>query len=249
MCTAGALNKRYLFKNRDMGLLAGKEESIVRGQGLYRYIGVAGHATPNERGLNSGINEAGVSVEMTFVGKESLLELIDTRISRGILIESILREASNLNEALDIAVRLLNKYKFVSGNILINTREGSAIIEELYPRYSIERLDSDEHSWIVKTNHFDNLILPEGYLPEINNSKTRNARFRELLNNIDAKSAKPEDIRLALSDHENGKDAICRHGEKQGAFTVSSVVYDIENTKMYYIYGTPCDHQYTTYEI
>ena len=247
MCTSGALAGRYLFKNRDMGPLAGLEETIVNGHGIYRYVGVAGHATPNERGLNSGINEKGIAAQMTYVGTGELEKNIDSSIPRGVLIESILRSAGSLQEAIDIAAGFLSRHKFVGGNITINSPQGAAIIEETYPRFAVEIV---ENGWIVRTNHFENLSFNEKEYPHIDNSKIRNKRFHELLEGIEEDKTYVEDIRNALSDHENGADAICRHKEiSNGVLTVSTAIYDIRNQKLFYTYGNPCNTQLKEYAL
>lgn len=248
MCTSGALNKKWLFKNRDIGLFAGLTEDIKRGHGVYRYIGVAGHATPKERGLNSGINEKGIAAQMTYVGAETLEDAINSKLPRGVLIETILSQTGTLDEALSVASSLLLKYNFVGGNITINSPQGVAVIEQLHPRFSIERFPEDT-SWIVRTNHFENLILPEGFLENERNSHIRSARFHELLAQIDTKTASAEDIRKALSDHENGFDAICRHEKYGFAKTVSTAVYDLEKLRLFYIFGNPCENEFTVYDV
>ena len=247
MCTSGAVNKHFLFKNRDMGADASLEESIIHGTGIYDYIGVAGHATPKERGLNSGINSAGVAALMTYVGNEGLAFEINSSISRGVLIEEILRTASDLDEALEVATYLLNKYRFVGGNILINSPQGVAIIEQRHPRYAIERTNQ---RLVVRTNHFLNLKFDINSEERLNNSKIRFARFTELLDTLpkDNRSISPDSIRLLLADKENGENSICRDDREKG-ITVSSVVYDIQNPTMYYIYGLPSNGSYTEYRL
>ncbi len=245
MCTSGALAGRLLFKNRDMGPFAGLSEDIVRGYGIYRYVGVAGHATPNERGLNSGINEAGIAALMTYVGQGGLEKDIDENTPRGVLIESILRSAGTLEEAVDIATTFLLKHKFVRGNITINSPEGVAVIEEDFPRFAVQII---KDGWVVKTNHFENLAFDESTYPQIKNTKTRSARFHELLESIDPSKAGINDIKEALSDHANGADAICRHREKcDGMQTVSTAIYDLESRRLFYSYGNPCNTELTEY--
>lgn len=247
MCTSGALTGKLLFKNRDMGPLAGLNEDIVNGYGIYRYVGVAGHATPNERGLNSGINEAGIAALMTYVGSGELEKNIDENTPRGVLIESILRSAGTLEQAVDIATAFLSRHKFVGGNITINSPQGVAIIEEEYPRFSVEIV---KNGWVVRTNHFENLTFDESKYVHIKNTRIRNARFHQLLGNLDPNTVGPEDIKTALSDHENGADAICRHKDVcEGVQTVSTAIYDIENRKLFYAYGNPCSEELKEYNV
>lgn len=245
MCTLGAIQGRYLFKNRDMGLDNGHKEDIIHGAGLYKYVGVAGHASPRERGLNSGINEEGVAAAITYVGNDTLSQMLDVKIPRGVLVEDVLRGAKNLNEAVAIAVEHLNRHAYVGGNIVIATSEGIVSIEELSPRYAVEVVSSP---WFVRTNHFLNLHLTPGFLPNENNTRIRYERFSKLLAESDIREFGIDDIRRALGDHENGENSICRHGEYQ-AITVSSVVYDIQKRVMHYVYGLPCSKTFTEYGI
>lgn len=245
MCTLGAIQGRYLFKNRDMGLDNGLAEDIIQGAGLYKYIGVAGHASPRERGLNSGINEAGVAVAITYVGTETLAQSLESKIPRGVLVEDVLCGAKDLGEALTIAVAHLNRDAYVGGNIVIATPEGIASIEELSPRYAVEIIHSP---YFVRTNHFHNLVLPLEILANPDNTRLRYERFSELLAESESRKFNVEDIRKALGDHANGENAICRHGE-QLSVTVSSVVYDLQERAMYYLYGLPCSEPYVKYTL
>ncbi|WP_325534005.1 carcinine hydrolase/isopenicillin-N N-acyltransferase family protein [Sporomusa sp.] len=249
MCTLGAIYGKYLFKNRDMEPGAGLAEDLLRGHGRYRYIGVAGHASPLERGLNSGINQAGVAVAMTFADYTPLTEVIKIRTPRGVLIEDILRSAGNLADALRIAGDCLLTTPLVGGNIVIMTPEGGAVIEQLYPNYAVQLITQPV---TVRTNHFLNLAVPGKLAVNEENSKIRLARCTRLL----VSAAVPEQpltegfsverISQVLANHEE-PHPICRHGGD--AQTVSTAIYDIENRAMHYVYGNPCDHPLAHYTV
>lgn len=242
MCTLGALKGKYLFKNRDMAVAAGLGEEVLKGQGRYRYVGIAGHASPREKGLNSGINEVGVSAAMTFVDQVSLPQALETRTSRGVLVEKILRETGTLGEALQLAVDFFHRHPLVGGNIVILTPSGGAVIEQLYPRISFEMIVDPV---TVRTNHFLNLTVSGDLAVDRANSQARFQRFGHLLKERQPKSW--TDIKDALADHE-GEHPICRHGQ-QDALTVSTAIYDLSRRTLHYCYGHLCSDLFQQYAL
>ncbi|WP_094606465.1 hypothetical protein SPSIL_046420 [Sporomusa silvacetica DSM 10669] len=248
MCTLGALYGKFLFKNRDMEPGAGITEDLIHGHGRYRYIGVAGHASPLERGLNSGINEAGVAVAMTFVDYLPLPEAIKRKTPRGVLVEDILRNASHLDAALQIAGDFLTTTPLVGGNLVIMTPDGGAVIEQLYPKYAVERITQNI---TVRTNHFLNLKTDAKLAVNEENSQTRFARFTQLLGSSDSQEPLSDEfslerIKSILADHEE-PHPICRHGGD--AQTVSTAIYDITNRTIQYAYGNPCKQTFAQYTV
>lgn len=248
MCTLGTIVGQFLFKNRDMERGAGVTEDVIHGQGRFRYLGVAGHASRLERGLNSGINEAGVAVAITFVDHIPLAAAIRTRTPRGVMVEEILSKAGDLAAALQIATQFLTTTPLVGGNVVVMTPKGGAVIEQLYPKYAIEILTQGV---TVRTNHFLNLQVTEPLAVPVQNSKARWERFTHLLSQpefrdntdkpADRKCLVPE-IKKHLANHER-PHPICRHGA--GALTVSTAIYDIKNRSMYYGRGNPCQGIFT----
>lgn len=244
MCTLGAFSGQYLFKNRDMSANAGLEEELARGEGgRFRYVGVAGHASPLEKGLNSGINEAGIAAAMTFVDQVSLVQALETRTPRGVLIEKILGEAGNLAEALQITIDFFHRQPLVGGNIAIITPDGGAVVEQLYPRIAVEIVTQ---STVVRTNHFLNLTVPGSLAGNLEDSQARFQRFSQLLSAKKATSVGVADIKRALADHA-GSHPICRHGPD--AITVSTAVYSIADRTLHYAYGNPCEETLKQYAV
>ncbi|HWR29413.1 MAG TPA: carcinine hydrolase/isopenicillin-N N-acyltransferase family protein [Negativicutes bacterium] len=237
MCTLGAISSKFLFKNRDMGPDSGIQEDLVQERGRYKYVGVAGHASPLERGLNSGINEAGVSVAVTFVDHVPLPESISVKTPRGVLVEEILRTAGDLTAAL----RIISDYfltPLVGGNIVILTPQGGAVIEQIYPRFAVEIIETPI---TIRTNHFLNLALPRETSIDQQNTHARFQRFSQLLAPAVDSNFGLTQIHQALSDHA-GKHPICRHGS-QGR-TVSTAIYDLRKKVLHYTYGNPCEGKF-----
>jgi hypothetical protein len=234
MCTLGAISGKYLFKTRDLWSGAERGEEVATGRGRYRYVGVRGMTTPLERGLNSGINEAGVAVAITFVDHVSMEEAIATRTPRGVLVEEILRTCGDLPDVMRLIADFIS-VPLVGGNIVILTPNGDAVLEQLYPRFAIELVDTPV---IVRTNHFKNLKVNGDLYGDRDNCNTRYARMTSLLVNGHATGTICRDyIKAALSDH-SGPHPICSHaGSLQ---TVSSAIYDLQARSLEYTYGSPC---------
>lgn len=246
MCTLGAVKGQFLFKNRDMGPDAGTSEDLVRGKGKLQYVGIAGHASPLERGLNSGINEAGVTAAITFADHENMLKLLKIRTPRGVLVEEILGNAADLKSALRIAVQFLHSKPLVGGNIVILTPNEGAIIEQIYLRFAIELISQP---FIARTNHFLNLHTSGRLAVNHTSSQDRLKRISGLLEEKQRNGEQRigvEDVKEILSDHE-GIYPICSH--EGGLVTVSASIYDIQERALYYAYGNPCRTTFTKYAI
>jgi hypothetical protein len=57
----------------------------------------------NERGLNNGINEAGVPVAITFADYVTLPETIESKMPHGVIVEAIQANAGEFLTALQVA--------------------------------------------------------------------------------------------------------------------------------------------------
>lgn len=240
MCTLGVINGKYLFKTRDLWSESDTTEELINGHGRYRYVGVRGHATPMEKGLNSGVNEKGVAVAITFVDTLPLAEALLQKIPRGVLVEEILGSCHDLTSALHVITEFMPK-KLVGGNIVVATPEGTLVLEQLYPRFAIEYVTQGV---TVRTNHFLNL-MPEGKI--LGNQENSNARFTRMKNLLDnEKSPSLEFVQASLTDHTD-PHSICSHsGELR---TVSAVVYDLYSTQLHYNPGQPCRTPWELYAI
>jgi Acyl-coenzyme A:6-aminopenicillanic acid acyl-transferase len=231
MCTLGAISGSYLFKTRDLWSDSDPTEEIVSGHGRYRYIGVQGHASPLERGLNSGINEKGVAVAVTFVDAVPLAEALAAKTPRGVLVEEILRSCSDLSAALRIVTEFLTA-PLVGGNIVIATPEGGFVVEQLYPCFAIEFITEPV---TVRTNHFLNLRTNVVLQGDRNNFVSRFNRMHTLLDGVAAVGL--ETVQAALADHQS-PHPVCSHaGELR---TVSAAIYDLRSAAMHYAAGPPC---------
>ena len=236
MCTLGAISGSYLFKTRDLWSDSDPAEEIVSGHGRYRYVGVRGHASPLERGLNSGINERGVAVAITFVDAVPLAEALAVKTPRGVLVEEILRNCCDISSALRVATEFLT-VPLVGGNIVVATAEGGFVLEQLHPRFAVEFITGHV---TVRTNHFLNLRTEGGMQGNQDNSVSRFCRLQSLLSNGGSNDLKQ--IQGILADHQTPHQ-ICSHsGELR---TVSAAIYDLRTATLHHSAGPPCS---TTWE-
>jgi hypothetical protein len=238
MCTLGAISGKYLFKTRDLWSESDTAEEIINGHGRYRYVGVRGHASPLEKGLNSGVNEKGVAVAITFVDTVPLAEALLHKIPRGVLVEKILSNCDDIASALQVITDFMPK-QLVGGNIVVATPEGSLVLEQLYPRFAIEYVTKGIS---VRTNHFLNLVPDGEIIGNQDNSHERLLRMKSLLEK--GRPTSLESIQASLTDHKN-QHQICSHsGELR---TVSAVVYDLNSAELHYAAGPPCSTNWKIY--
>jgi hypothetical protein len=248
MCTLGAISGRYLFKNRDLWPGCSQAEEIMQGRGRYRYQGVRGQANSLERGLNSGINEAGVAVAITYVDRVPLAEALSVRSPRGVLVEEILRSCRDLSSALRLVTDFLTT-PLAGGNIVILSPEGGAVLEQLYPLFAIELIKAPV---TVRTNHFCNLRVSGALLGNLQSSTARFEQMTGLLSQGAWPEAGAESgtvitlIKEALANHD-GRYPICSHGGELR--TVSSALYDLKERALHYTGGHPCETLWETYRL
>lgn len=230
MCTLGAISGSWLFKTRDLWSGYDPAEEIVSGHGRYRYVGVRGHASPLERGLNSGVNEKGVGVAITFVDPLPLSEALNVKTPRGVLVEEILRNCHDLASALRIVTDFLTT-PLVGENIVVMTPAGGFVVEQLHPRFAVEFITG---SLTVRTNHFLNLRT-DGEPDDPANSVSRCNRMHQLLD--ETASVDLQKIQAALSDHLD-PHPVCSHGGE--LHTVSAAIYDLRAATLHHASGPPC---------
>jgi hypothetical protein len=239
MCTLGAINGRYLFKTRDLWSKSDTAEEIVAGYGRYRYVGVQGHASPLERGLNSGINEKGLAVAITYVDTVPLAEALQHKTPRGVLVEEILRSCDDLGAALRCITDFMPT-PLVGGNIVIASPDGCIVLEQLYPRYAFEYVSGRV---AVRTNHFLNLWTDDSILGDQENSLGRFKRTSLLLGAGETTTV--ESIKTLLADHQT-PHPICSHSGELS--TVSAFVYDLGAAELHHAAGPPCSSSWHRYE-
>jgi isopenicillin-N N-acyltransferase-like protein len=161
----------------------------------------------------------------------------------------ILRQR-HLADAVDVVVR---EPRSCSANFLIAQSPNLAVNLEAAPD-TVREL-GPEHHCIVHTNHFiepAKLGIVEPDSERRPHSYWRQNRMRDVL-----KANSPlavADLEVALRDHDNYPDGICRHENlddppEEWAITVTSVIMDLEERSLRLTDGQPCEHLYEAFSI
>ena len=197
--------------------------------GLIGYIGM------NDRGMGVCLN--------TLVAPARLLGVPHYFTVRRI------HESSDLEAAVTAVTQA---ERAIPANILLATPEGPADLEVTPERVYVLRADAG--GVLVHANHalHPELIPVCAKLPELIQSRTRQARMSALL------AAAPRPVTLAaleraLGDHQGWPRSICRHANDSPASghwaSVLSVVMEPDRGVMHLTRGQPCQNPYETYRL
>ena len=154
-------------------------------------------------------------------------------------------ETSSLDGAAE-AVRRARRA--IPANIILATPEGPADLEVTIDNVHVLRAAER----MSHTNHclHPGLTAINNDFPELIQSKPRKRRIDELLDRFEGPPSL-QDVKSALTDHDNHPYSICRHvnddpitGFWQSVF---SVIIEPDSGQMHVSRGTPCDHPYETY--
>lgn len=236
MGTIGVIHNRFLFKNTT-GSACGRVTGLASGRGKHRYLGVATTIAPRLEGLDSGINESGVSIAFSVADRVPLHEAVAAKTPHYSVIEAVLGGAGDLVEALQVAISCL-RTPLVGGNIVISTPKGGAVIEQLYPQFSVDIISPPI---LVRTNHFVNLEVSGDMEGDFADSWFRYQRLSGLLAAAGGDGFGLAEIKQVLSEHD-GVHPICGHAGS-GANSVS-VIYDLREKSLYYRCGDSCNGKF-----
>lgn len=157
-------------------------------------------------------------------------------------------EADNLDDAV-MAVRRANRA--IPANIMMATQQGPADIEVTLDNVHVLR---DDAGVVTHTNHclHPDLLPINDDFPELIESHPRLTRIDRLLSEAGSPSA-VENMKSALSDHDNYPRSICRHqNDDPGTgywMSVFSVIIETEAGLMHVSRGNPCCRPYETYRL
>jgi hypothetical protein len=128
--------------------------------------------------------------------------------------------------------------------VLAHRDGGAANVEASATGAGID--EPGEDGFLAHTNHYDREDMKRFERGEPHESScVRLERAREL---GAGDGFTVEGLRALLSDHENGDNAICRHGEEPRAVkTVFWCVADVTTGEITYGRGNPCDSEAQTY--
>ena len=186
--------------------------------------------------ISVGWNDAGLSV----TGNEVSPNDERVGIPRLLQVRDVLTRRT-LPEAVDAA---LHPARSSAYNWVLAHRDGEAANVEASATSA--GIDEPDDGFLTHTNHYDRDDM-RGFerAGDYTSSCTRLDRARELATGGDFTVAR---LRELLSDHANGENAICRHGDEPKAVkTVFWCVADVTAGEITYGRGNPCDSEAQVY--
>ena len=187
--------------------------------------------------ISVGWNDAGLSV----TGNEVSPNDERVGIPRLLQVRDVLTRRT-LAEAVDAS---LHPARASAYNWVLAHRDGTAANVEASATSAGDRRAGDD-GFLVHTNHYAREDMRPFERPgDYESSCARLDRAREL---AAGDGFTMERLREALSDHENGENAICRHGDEPKAVkTVFWCVADVTAGEITYGRGNPCDSEAQVY--
>ena len=191
-----------------------------------------------------GLNEAGMGVCLNALPAPSRQVGVPFYFTvRGIY------ETTSLDEAV-AAVR--GAHRAIPGNIMMATPQGPADLEVTLNEIRVLR--DEGLGFVTHTNHClhpDLAPINEAF-PELIESKPRKQRVDHRLREAGS-PLEIEQIKSALSDHDNYPKSICRHPNEHPRHgyweSVFSVIIEADQGRIHVSRGTPCNHPYETYDL
>ncbi|HXV33735.1 MAG TPA: C45 family peptidase [Gaiellaceae bacterium] len=186
--------------------------------------------------ISVGWNGAGLSV----TGNEVSPNDERVGIPRLLQVRDVLTRRS-LDEAVDAS---LHPARSSAYNWVLAHRDGAAVNVEASATSA--GIDKPRGGFLAHTNHYDRADMRAFERPgDYESSCARLDRARELAT---GGGFTAERLRGLLADHENGENAICRHGEEPKAVkTVFWCVADVTAGEITYGRGNPCDSEAQAY--
>ena len=186
--------------------------------------------------ISVGWNDAGLSV----TGNEVSPNDERVGIPRLLQVRDVLTRRT-LAEAVDAS---LHPARSSAYNWVLAHRDGTAANVEASATSA--GIDEPDGGFLTHTNHYDRDDMRGFERPgDYASSCARLDRAREL---AAGESFTVERLREVLSDHENGENAICRHGDEPKAVkTVFWCVADVTAGEITYGRGNPCDSEAQVY--
>jgi isopenicillin-N N-acyltransferase like protein len=113
---------------------------------------------------------------------------------------------------------------------------------------------SSEDGSIVHTNHYlhPTMQVIESEPDELVATRVRYFRAQRMLRLVECHST--DSIKLILRDHVNFPDSICNHAENDinpldREKTITSLIMDLTERKLYAAWGNPCENEYHEYRL
>lgn len=185
---------------------------------------------------SSGINSHGFCLADTNI----LTSDHGTGICRYFLMPHLLATCSSTEKALKV---ILDMPHAGGGSLTLSDKYGKIAVVELgHSHVSVK----ENGPWLAKTNHFDSdqlesSNLTSGRQNQIKNSEDRLNFTKNRMNDIYQRFDRKKAIELQKSHGEESGGGICRHLGEDTSSTISGVIYNCFDKKLYFSDGNPCD--------
>lgn len=186
---------------------------------------------------SSGMNASGLAIADTQIGT--------SRHGVGVLRYFLMTELLRQCDSVEAALSWINRHHHAGGGSLILADPFTVAAVELgTTEVSIERGET-----VFRTNHFISPALAETTLHRHGYGIDENSRqrFDYLSETLPGKSWPLADIQKLMACHasaEQGGAPLCQHPDSSGSRTLSSVVFQSQTRRAYYLAGNPCSAQW-----
>jgi isopenicillin-N N-acyltransferase like protein len=189
--------------------------------------------------ISVGWNDAGLSV----TGNELAPKDEGIGIPRLLQVRDVLTKRT-LPEAVKA---ILHPARASSYNWVV--AHGDTVVSVEGSATTAEALTPAEDGTLAHTNHYVHPdMLDYEASDRVEGSALRLQRARELLSETDGAPMTRTHLREILSDHANGSEALCRHGQEPGGpQTVFWCIADVTARTVMYGRGNPCDSEAQLY--
>jgi hypothetical protein len=182
--------------------------------------------------FSSGVNDAGLALADTAVATDD----IGPGLHRYFLMTLLLQRCTTVAEALAAIARLPHTG---GGSLVLGDRTGAVAAVDLGHR--LRRVDAPAEGAVARTNHHPGTgAAPPGDDAAAANSAARLATAVAAAGTLTG-SATIEAAAAILARHRDTVGpALCRHGQDDGALTISGAVYDTSDASLLFAAGAPC---------
>lgn len=200
---------------------------------IYHFTGGSFSFTGNTTAfiqMEDGVNEHGLAAGLTMVQSPK----VRPGINAGMLLRLLLEKCRNVTEAL----KLLKKIPSASCHtFVLADREGTIALAECSPAHTEFLVPSGKNAFVCATNLFHTKAMESCNLYNADNWQAQD-RYETLVRTLDTRHpAFSLSDGMALLSGKNG--FICQYDRKTGKDTVWSVLYDVQNGKIYRAEGNP----------
>lgn len=227
----------FAFKEKDTLIFGRNSDFLVELEKLYmnclykldKVYAFNGNTTAFVQ-MEDGINEYGLVVGLTFVYPW----VKKPGFNAGMLVRYLLEKCKTTDEA----INSLYKIPIASSQTLtIVDRQGDMVVVECNPNHIELVSPKEQENFVVSTNNFSSATMQVYRNPNVDDWKS-DERYQVTKRSIYSNKNKLS-LEIAKNILKGKYGFMCQYDRKAGADTVWSVIYDLNNNKIYRVEGNP----------